>query len=108
MIVEFQRMEIELFLGCLIIAQLIFKLQASSFVSIGKQDTDNRQNAREKQHLNVLRPQAVKIFNGFMGGVDKLDYLISLFQVHAKTKKCPVGVSFNFLAFSLANALIEY
>ena len=43
-----------------------------------------------------------------MGGVDKLDYLISLFQVHAKTKKCPVGVSFNFLAFSLANALIEY
>ena len=41
----------------------------------------------EKQHLNLSRPEVVKIYYEYMGGVDKLDFLISLYRINAKTKK---------------------
>ncbi|XP_072047401.1 piggyBac transposable element-derived protein 3-like [Amphiura filiformis] len=45
---------------------------------------------------------------GHMGGVDKLDFLISLYRMKAKTKKWPVTVIFHFIDLALVNSWLEY
>lgn len=81
---------------------------ASSFVSIGTCDKVRRWSQAEKVHLEVNRPEIVKIYNEFMGGVDKLDFLIALYRIHAKTKKWPVRIIFHFMDLALANSWLEY
>ena len=61
-----------------------------------------------KEHIDVDRPDAVQLYNNFMGGVDKLDFLISLHRILAKTRKWPVRMIFHFLDFSLANSWLQY
>ena len=53
-------------------------------------------------------------FTGFpliqelMGGVDKLDFLIALYRIHAKTKKWPLRIIFHLVDLALANSCLEY
>nr|XP_039270996.1 piggyBac transposable element-derived protein 3-like [Styela clava] len=54
----------------------------------------------------VERPKCVQVYNDNMGGVDKLDFPISLYRTKAKTKKWPV--IFHFMDFALANSWLEY
>ena len=61
------------------------------------QDTVNRWSAQGKHYLNISRKEAVKIYNECMGGVDDLDFLISLFLF-----------SFFTSLFLQANTWIEY
>lgn len=81
---------------------------ASSFVGVGNTDTVERWSASNKQKIQVPRPEAVKMYNDYMGGVDKLDFLIALYRVNAKTKKWPVRLIFHFLDFALANSWLQY
>ena len=81
---------------------------SSSFVGVGDQDHVRRWSASEKKHMEVARPEAVKMYNDYMGGVDKLDFLISLYRIDAKTKKWPVRVIFHFIDFALVNSWLEY
>ncbi len=81
---------------------------ASTFVGIGVCDTVKRWSESTKSHLEVERPEIVKIYNEFMGGVGKLDFLIALYRIHAKTKKWPVGMMLHFVDLSLANSWPEY
>ena len=56
----------------------------------------------------VDRPKCVQVYNDYMGGVDKLDFLISLYRIQAKTRKWPVRLIFHFIDLALANARLEY
>lgn len=62
-----------------------------------------------KNHIYVNRPHAVKVYNDDMGGMDKIDFLISLYcRIQAKTRKWPVRMIFHFLDFAVTNSWLEY
>ena len=56
----------------------------------------------------IDRPYSIAVYNNYMGGVDKIDYLISLYRIKAKTKKWPVRMLFHFLDLAVANSWMEY
>ena len=69
-------------------------------------DHVRRWSAAEKEYLTVCRPACVQVYNEFMGGVDKLDSLISYYRIRGKTKN---GLSiYHFVNFALANSWLEY
>ena len=51
---------------------------ASNFVGVGDEDEVERWEQKEGRFLKIKRPEVVKKYNQAMGGVDKLDQLISL------------------------------
>ena len=51
---------------------------ASNFVGVGDEDEVERWEQKEGWFLKINRPEVVKKYNQAMGGVDKLDQLISL------------------------------
>ena len=77
---------------------------ASSFVGVEPIDHVRRWNAAEKVYLMVCRPACVQVYNEFMGGVDKLDSLISYYRIRGKTKKWLLRVIYHFVDFALANS----
>lgn len=60
---------------------------ASVYVRPDFMDKLSRWSALEKQHAEITRPEIVKECCAFMGGVDKMDFLISLYRVKLKTRK---------------------
>ena len=81
---------------------------ASIFVGIGTTDAVNRWSTKEKTFVPVDRPEATKVYNDFMGGVYKMDFLISLYPMVLRTKRCPTRVILHLVSMSLVNAWIEY
>nr|XP_039250202.1 piggyBac transposable element-derived protein 3-like [Styela clava] len=81
---------------------------ASSFADVDEEDQVRGWRASTKEHIIVERSKCVQVYNDNMGGVDKLDFLISLYRTKAKTKKWPVRVIFHFMDFALANSWLEY
>uniref|UniRef100_A0A2C9K6K3 PiggyBac transposable element-derived protein domain-containing protein n=1 Tax=Biomphalaria glabrata TaxID=6526 RepID=A0A2C9K6K3_BIOGL len=81
---------------------------ASSFVGIDDIDSVRRWSESAKSHIQVQRPKCVQVYNEFMGGVDKMDFLISKYRTKAKTRKWPVRMIFHFMDFSLVNSWLEY
>jgi len=62
---------------------------ASNFVGVGHEDEIERWDKKERQFVKVKRPEVVKKYNRGMGGVDKLDQLISLYRIDIKSRKWP-------------------
>ena len=81
---------------------------ASTFAAVELRDKVKRWSTFAKEHIEVSRPFAVKVYNCYMGGVDKVDFLISLYRISARTKKWPVRVMFHLLDLSLANSWLQY
>ena len=81
---------------------------ASTFAAVEPRDKVKRWSASAKEHIEVSRPFAVQVYNCYMGGVDKVDFLISLYWISARTKKWPVRVMFHLLDLSLANSWLQY
>ena len=77
---------------------------ASSFVGVESIDYVRRWSAAEKEYLMVCRPACVQVYNEFMGGVYKLDSLISYYRIRGKLKKWPLRVFYHFVDFALANS----
>ncbi|XP_049809018.1 piggyBac transposable element-derived protein 1-like [Schistocerca nitens] len=63
----------------------------------------NKWSAAQKQHLEVTRPAIVKDYCVFMGGIDKIDFLISLYRICMETKKWPIKVTFHMVDLSICN-----
>ena len=61
-----------------------------------------------KEFVMVCCPACLQVYNKYMGGVDKLDGLISHYRIRDKTKKWPLRVIFHFVDFALANSWLEY
>ncbi|MGH0121656.1 UNVERIFIED_CONTAM: hypothetical protein FKN15_064325 [Acipenser sinensis] len=60
-------------------------LLASNVVGVGEEDEVERWDKKEKRYMKIKRPQIVKNYNEAMGGVDKLDQLISLYNTEIKS-----------------------
>ncbi|KAL3170768.1 hypothetical protein MRX96_043992 [Rhipicephalus microplus] len=60
---------------------------ASTQVSTGETKAVSRWSSSKKERIEVERPQAILEYNRHMGGVDKLDFIMPLYHIRAKTKK---------------------
>ena len=65
---------------------------SSEFVGIGTTHVFNRWNTKENTFVPV---EVIKVYNDFMGGVSKMDYLISLYPMVFRTNKGHSSSSFS-------------
>ena len=80
----------------------------SSFVGTGYPHAVKRWQASKKPHMEVARPEAIKMYNNCMGGVNNLDFFVLLYHTDAKTKKLLLKMICYFVDFALANSWLEY
>ena len=81
---------------------------ASTFAGVEPIDQVRRWSESAKEHIMIDRPISIGVYNNYMGGVDKIDYLISLYRIKAKTRKWPVHMFFHFLDLAVANSWLKY
>ncbi|KAH8034553.1 hypothetical protein HPB51_025676 [Rhipicephalus microplus] len=60
---------------------------ASNFVGIGNEEDVRRWDETKREHILVKQPEVIAKYNRSMGGVDKMDFLLSLYRT--KIRGCP-------------------
>ena len=63
---------------------------------------------KDKAYTDVDRPEIIKCYNDFMGGVDLMDRLISYYSMTFRTKRWPTRVILHLLSMSVVNSWIKY
>lgn len=81
---------------------------ASNYRGVGMPDTCVRWDKSEKQYKDVPRPEVVKEYNDCMGGVDKLDFLITLYRTFIRSRKWTMRMFTHAIDIACANAWLEY
>ena len=71
-------------------------------------DLVKRWSAKEKKHIQVKRPDVIKAYNEYMGGVDLMDMLISLYRINIRSKKYYIKIVLHLIDLSLVNAWLLY
>lgn len=67
-----------------------------------------RWSSKEKKHVQITQPNVVKFYNQYMGGVDLIDMLISLYRINVRSKKFYMKIIFHLIDLSLVNAWLLY
>lgn len=80
----------------------------STYAGAEPEDTVTRYDRKEKKHVEVSRPFAIKEYNKFMGGVDLVDRMIAHYPHGFKSKKWYLRVFFHLLNMSIINSWILY
>lgn len=75
---------------------------------LGQPDTCQRWDKTSKTYKTVSRPQIVGDYNGTMGGVDKLDMLVSIYRTFIRSKKWTIRMLTHGLDLAATNAWFEY
>lgn len=81
---------------------------ASNFISTGVPDNVDRWSKKEKKYISVERPEVVRLYNASMGGIDKIDQLISYYTIFIKSKKCTLRMIFHSTDMAISNSWLEY
>lgn len=63
---------------------------------------------KEKRKIDIQRPNIVKMYNKYMGGVDKMDFLLSLYRISIKARKWTVRFFDHMIDVAVCNAWLEY
>ena len=58
----------------------------SNFIGKGQEDTCRTWDKQRKEYIQVKRPEVIKCYNMSMGGVDKLDFLVSIYRIFIKSR----------------------
>ncbi|CAF3536949.1 unnamed protein product [Rotaria sp. Silwood1] len=76
----------------------------------GCQPTDlvERWSSKEKNHIQIAQPNIVKAYNQYMGGVDLIDMLISLYRINGRSKKYYTKIIFHLIDLSIVNGWLLY
>ncbi|KAK2710883.1 hypothetical protein QYM36_012153 [Artemia franciscana] len=61
-----------------------------------------------KAYLQVDQPQVVSLYNQYMGGVDKMDQMLSYYQTFIRSKKWTMRLIFHMVDLSICNSWLEY
>lgn len=80
----------------------------SNFLGVGKKDQVERWDKKGKQYLKVERPEVIKLYNKSMGGVDKLDQLVSYYRIMIKSRKWTLRMLFHVVDLAVVNSWLEY
>jgi hypothetical protein len=81
---------------------------ASTFLSDNAQDLVKRWSKKDAAFIDVARPEIVKFYNRSMGGVDKHDFLISLYRTAIKSRKWTLRIIFHYFNMAIINSWLEY
>ena len=71
-------------------------------------DTVRRWSKTAKKYIEVSRPEGIAIYNKFMGGVDKHDFLVALNAMRTRTRRWPTCVILHLKSMCLVNAWLTY
>jgi len=80
----------------------------SNFITLGIPENVKRWDKKNKQHVEIERPEIIKLYNKSMGGVDKHDQLVSYYRIHMKSKKWTFRMIFHAFDMAVANCWLEY
>lgn len=69
---------------------------ASTQVGVGDAGLAKRWSASRREYIESECPQAILEYNRHMGGIDQLDFVMSLYPLRAKTTKWPARVPSHF------------
>ncbi|KAJ8910560.1 hypothetical protein NQ315_008945 [Exocentrus adspersus] len=83
-------------------------LVASNFVGIGTKDVCKRWDKASKNYIEVPRPESIKYYNNNMGGVDKVDFLLSIYRSYVRSKKWTIRMITHAVDIALVNSWLEY
>ena len=61
-----------------------------------------------KEYIQIPCPLPILKYNKSMGGVDKLDFLISLYRIHIKSKKWTLRIIFHFVDVAVVSSWLKY
>lgn len=71
-------------------------------------DPVKRWSSSEKKHIQVNRPNIVKVYNENMGGIDTMDMLISFYRINIRSKKYYLKIIFHLIDLCIANGWLLY
>jgi len=80
----------------------------TSFDSAYPIKTTQSYDRQTKTRTNILCPNAVFTYNEFMGGVDLLDSLVTLYQIKRRSKKYYHRLFFHFLDMAVVTCWLRY
>ena len=80
----------------------------SSFSSAHPLSTCSRYDKKQKQKVEITYPEIVKRHNEFMGGVDLIDSLVSLYRIHIRSHKFYHKIIYHLLDVSVINCWLLY
>lgn len=80
----------------------------SNFIASGEVDHVTRWDKKEKQFVDIERPEMVRLYNKSMGGVDKLDQLISYYRIFIRSRKWTLRMIMHAFDMVIFNCWIQY
>ncbi|KAG5881325.1 hypothetical protein JTB14_020278 [Gonioctena quinquepunctata] len=83
-------------------------ITASNFIGVGKESNCTRWDKTTKRYLQITRPEAIKLYNENMGGVDKVNFLLSMYRSSIRSRKWTVIMICHAIDLALVNSWLEY
>ncbi|KAL4125830.1 hypothetical protein QTP88_010070 [Uroleucon formosanum] len=80
----------------------------SNFIASGEVDRVTRWDKKEKQFVDIERTEIVRLYNKSMGGVDKLDQLISYYRIFIRSRKWTLRMIMHAFDMAISNCWIQY
>ncbi|KAK3868826.1 hypothetical protein Pcinc_025863 [Petrolisthes cinctipes] len=80
----------------------------STFASVEPKSECKRYDKKKKSTVMIPCPAIVLEYNKFMGGVDLMDSLLSLYRIHTRSKKYYHKLLFHFLDVTVVNCWLLY
>ncbi|KAE9524120.1 hypothetical protein AGLY_015485 [Aphis glycines] len=74
----------------------------------GQMDTVRRWDKKLKMYVNIERPEIITAYNTSMGGVDKVDQLISYYRTFIRSKKWTLRMTVHAFDLIVINCWIQY
>lgn len=83
-------------------------ITASNFMGIGEPDSCRRWDKINKEFVQVKRPEVIKNYNLYMGGIDKMDFLITIYRTFIRSRKWTLRMFTHAIDIACVNAWSEY
>lgn len=80
----------------------------SNFVGSGNLEIIQRWDKKIKSYVNVERPEIVALYNQSMGGVDKVDQLISYYRAFIRSRKWTLRMIIHAFDLIVTNCWLKY
>lgn len=83
-------------------------IMASNYMGIGSTDQCKRWDKQSKEYISVPRPEVIRNYNVNMGGVDKMDFLITIYRTTIRSRKWTLRMFTHALDLACTNGWLEY